>query len=301
MKFKNTTPLTQILDLLFQVYEARVPDVRKITNAMIKQKMVKDQSDIINDHIAFRTMGVPNLGIASFEKIFLFHGYTRMDFYHFDSKKLDAHWYAPPTSDLPRVFISELKVELLTNKAQEIIKKYTNSIESDPVDALDLNDVRTVANFFQTPLWSLPTKEDYENLLKESEYAAWVIYNRYYLNHYTISVHDLPHPYNTLEPFNEFLKSLGILLNDSGGEIKTSKDGLLRQSSSVANHVEAIFSEGETKQIAGSYVEFAERGVLPEFLDIDPKKLQRKHRREGFETSNADRIFDSTFTSQLKK
>ena len=301
MKFKNTTPLTQILDLLFQVYEARVPDVRKITNAMIKQKMVKDQSDIINDHIAFRTMGVPNLGIASFEKIFLFHGYTRMDFYHFYSKKLDAHWYAPPTSDLPRVFISELKVELLTNKAQEIIKKYTNSIESDPVDALDLNDIRTVANFFQTPLWSLPTKEDYENLLKESEYAAWVIYNRYYLNHYTISVHDLPHPYNTLEPFNEFLKSLGIQLNDSGGEIKTSKDGLLRQSSSVANHVEAIFSEGETKQIAGSYVEFAERGVLPEFLDIDPKKLQRKHRREGFETSNADRIFESTFTSQLKK
>jgi hypothetical protein len=69
----------------------------------------------------------------------------------------------------------------------------------------------------------------------------------------------------------------------------------------VANHVEAIFSEGETKQIAGSYVEFAERGVLPEFLDIDPKKLQRKHRREGFETSNADRIFESTFTSQLKK
>ena len=42
MKFKNTTPLTQILDLLFQVYEARGPDVRKITNAMIKQKMVKD-------------------------------------------------------------------------------------------------------------------------------------------------------------------------------------------------------------------------------------------------------------------
>ncbi|MAW15754.1 MAG: DUF1338 domain-containing protein, partial [Flavobacteriaceae bacterium] len=30
-------------------------------------------------------------------------------------------------------------------------------------------------------------------------------------------------------------------------------------------------------------------------------KLNRKHRREGFEASNADKIFESTFTSQLKK
>ena len=44
--------MTQILDALFKVYEARVPDVRKITRAMIDKKMVKDQSDIINDHIA---------------------------------------------------------------------------------------------------------------------------------------------------------------------------------------------------------------------------------------------------------
>src|SRR6056300_21134 len=301
MKFKNSTPMTQILDALFKVYESRVPDVRKITQAMINKGMVSDQTDIVNDHIAFRTMGVDHLGIASFEKIFLAPGYKKREYYHFETKKLDAYWYSPPTDDLPRIFISELKVEQLTENTQKIITHYTRKITADPVDALDLKEVEAVAAFFQTPLWELPSKEDYENLLQESEYAAWVIYNRYYLNHYTISVHDLPQPYNRLESFNEFLKSIGIKLNDAGGEIKTSQDGLLRQSSSVANHVEAIFSKGETKQIAGSYVEFAERGVLPEFLDIDPKKLQRKHRREGFETSNADRIFESTFTSQLKK
>ncbi|CAI8350984.1 MAG: Uncharacterised protein [uncultured Bacteroidota bacterium] len=246
-------------------------------------------------------MGVDNLGIASFEKIFLAHGYKRMDYYHFETKKLDAYWYSPPTDDLPRVFISELKVELLTESTQNVISKYTNTVDTDPVDRLDLNDVEAVATFFQTPLWALPTKEDYESLLSESEYAAWVIYNRYYLNHYTISVHDLPQPYNRLESFNTFLKSIGIELNDSGGEIKTSKDGLLRQSSSVANQVEARFSDGEIKAIAGSYVEFAERSVLPEFSDIQPIKIKRKHRREGFEASNADKIFESTFTSQLKK
>jgi hypothetical protein len=301
MKFKNSTKITQILEALFDVYEERVPDVRKITEAMIERAMVNDQAGVVNDHIAFRTMGVPNLGITSFEKIFLAHGYTRMDFYHFKAKKLDAYWYAPPSSDLPRVFISELKVQLLSASAQQVIKKYTKSVTSDPVDLLNLNDVNQVADFLQAPLWVLPSKDDYEILLTESEYAAWVIYNRYYLNHYTISVHDLPQEYNTLEAFNIFLKSIGIKLNDSGGEIKISKDGLLRQSSSIANQVEAIFTEGQIKKIAGSYIEFAERNVLPEFAHLDHSNLKRKHRREGFETANADKIFESTFTSQLIK
>lgn len=301
MKFTEDTPITQILDALFKVYEERVPDVRKITQAMIKAGMVKDQTEIINDHIAFRTMGVPHLGIASFEKIFLAHGYIKRDYYHFEAKKLDAYWYAPPREDLPRIFISELKVDLLSPNVQKIIHKYTDTVSIDPVDKIDLSNSKEVAAFFQTPLWSLPSLEDYNQLLEESEYAAWVIYNRYYLNHYTISVHDLPGAYAQLELFNGFIKSLGIPLNTAGGEIKTSQDGLLRQSSSVANQVEAYFKEGAKKRISGSYVEFAERSILPEFQHLDAHSLQRKHRREGFEASNADKIFESTFTSQLKK
>ena len=301
MKFKNRTVMTQILDALFSVYAERVTDVNKITRAMVEKGIVNSQDDIVNDHIAFRTMGVENLGIASFEKIFLSHNYKRMEFYHFKAKKLDAYWYAPPTEDLPRIFISELKVDFLSEKTQSIIKKYTNSVISDPVDRIDLNNSSAVADFFKTPLWKLPNVEDYKILLTESDYAAWVIYNRYYLNHYTISVHDLPKPFNTLENFNGFLKSIGIKLNTSGGEIKTSLDKLLSQSSSVANQISVVFSEGNTQNIAGSYVEFAERKILPEFLNLSEELIKRKHRREGFETGNADKIFESTFTSQLKK
>ena len=301
MQFQSNTTMTQILDALFAIYAERVPDVRKITAAMVRKGMVASQSEIINDHIAFRTMGVPNLGIASFEKIFLAHGYQRMEFYHFKAKKLDAYWFAPPTPDLPRVFISELKVDQLSEQTQKIIRSYTDTVTADPVDHLNLNDATAVATYFQTPLWELPSLEDYELLLAESEYAAWVIYNRYYLNHYTISVHDLPKPYNQLESFNSFLKEIGIQLNTSGGEIKTSGDQLLRQTSSVANTVRASFANQESKVIAGSYVEFAERSPLPEFADLPAAELRREHRREGFETANADRIFESTFTSQLKK
>ena len=79
MKFTTDSVMTRILDELFKIYAKRVPDVKKITNAMIERGMVSDQNEIINDHIAFRTLGVPNLGITSFEKIFLANGYN-MDF-----------------------------------------------------------------------------------------------------------------------------------------------------------------------------------------------------------------------------
>jgi hypothetical protein len=118
------------------------------------------------------------------------------------------------------------------------------------------------------------------------------------LNHYTISVHELEKEYNSLENFNNFLISIGIKLNDSGGIIKKSNDGLLLQSSSVANKVNANFKEGKSL-ISGSYVEFAERKVLPKFKNLD--KIKSIHRRDGFETSNADKIFESTYEKQVNK
>jgi len=278
-----------------------VADVDKIISAMIQNKLIANEEAIVNDHIAFRTLGVPNLGIASFEKIFLHHGYKRMEPYHFPEKKLDAYWYAPPEERLPRIFISELRVQDLSEQAQGIIGKYTGQVTSDPVDQLNLNDLTAVGAFFHKPLWSLPTLKDYKLLLEESEYAAWVIYNRYYLNHYTISVHELPEAYNNLEHFNNFLESIGIVLNSAGGKLKESKDGLLRQSSSVAQMVDAEFANGEKTKIAGSYVEFAERLPLPEYQNLAKEQLSSNHRREGFEAANADKIFESTYTEQTQK
>ena len=52
MKFKSNTIMTEILDNLFKVYESRVPNVRKITQAMINEGFVTNQQDIINDHIS---------------------------------------------------------------------------------------------------------------------------------------------------------------------------------------------------------------------------------------------------------
>jgi len=279
-------------------YKQRVPEVAAITTAMVEEKIIKDEHGIENDHIAFRSLGVPLLGIASLEKIFLHLGYTRRDPYHFPAKKLDAYWYSPPEPRFPRIFLSELRVRDLPQATQVLIRRYTGGLKADPVNSVNLNDATAIDHFLHTSSWDLPSLEDYEALQTESEYAAWAIYNRYYLNHFTISVHNLPAGFNTVAAFNNFLETRGFRLNDAGGKIKTSPDGLLLQSSTVAGLVEASFAGGETRMIPGSYVEFAERRVLPEFAGRPPDKIGREQRREGFEAGNADKIFESTFLSQ---
>ncbi len=294
----NLSTLEVVLEGLMKRYSERVPDVKKITRAMIEEGVIAHESEIENDHVAFRTMGVKHLGIGSFEKIFLALGYQKKDYFYFEGKKLDAYWFAPPEPRFPRIFVSELRVNDLSEGAQKIIRSYTDEVTADPVDSLDLTDGTVIDRFLHQPLWRTPEWADYEALLKESEYAAWVIYNRYYLNHYTISVHNLKEGYNTVAEFNAFLERTGIRLNDSGGKIKVSPDGGLLQSSTVAEMINARFADDDLHTISGSYVEFAERKVLPEFAHLKPGEIKREHRREGFETGNADKIFESTFISQ---
>jgi Domain of unknown function (DUF1338) len=297
----SNTVLAAVLDGLMQKYKERVPDVAGVINALIQEGVIANAADIENDHIAFRTIGVPFLGIQSLEKIFLHYGYQKMERYHFPSKKLDAFWYAPPAPEYPRIFISELRVQDLSESAQQIIYSYTNEITADPVDAIDVNNAAAVDAFLHSGLWRLPTVEDFTALAKESEYAAWVIYNRYYLNHFTVSVHNLKPGYNTVAAFNTFLERNGFTLNDAGGKIKISADGNLLQSATVAEMLDAVFAEGKIHRISGSYVEFAERKVLPQFADMPALEIKREHRREGFEASNADKIFESTYAAQTIK
>ena len=294
--------LDQTLHGLMRRYKERVPSVDKVTRALVDCAAIQSQDAIVNDHIAFRTIGVPHLGIASLEKVFLAYGYERRDPYRFEAKKLNAYWYAPPEDHYPRIFISELCVNELSQDAQAIIHGYTHVVTRDPIERVNLDQWQQVDKFLHSSLWQLMTWEDYQTLLAESEYAAWALYNRYYLNHYTISIHDLPDGYNTLEEFNTFLEHLGITLNDSGGKIKASDDGKLLQSSTVAQVVEGEFQSSnsgtEYHEISGSYVEFAERRVLDEFIDLPAEQIERRHRRDGFEAGNADKIFESTYTSQ---
>ena len=89
--------LDQTLHGLMRRYRERVPDVERIISALIERQVIASPEDIANDHVAFRTIGVEHLGIASLEKIFLAYGYTRRDKYRFDAKKLMMFGGAPIT------------------------------------------------------------------------------------------------------------------------------------------------------------------------------------------------------------
>ncbi len=297
--------LEVILAGLMRRYTERVPDVGRVISCMVRDGLIGKAEDIENDHIAFRTMGVPQLGIQSLEKVFLHCGYERRDAYQFPGKKLDAFWYSPPKASYPRIFISELRVGDLSEEAQRIIRSYTDEVSADPVAQLDLDDGLAVDDFLHRPLWRTPTWSDYQRLGEESEYAAWVIYNRYYLNHFTVSVHNLPAGYNTIAEYNAYLEQNGFKLNDAGGKAKTSPDGLLIQSSTVAEMVDAEFADGQggtiRHRISGSYVEFAERRVMPQFAGVPASEIRREHRRDGFEANNADKIFESTYSTQTAR
>ena len=100
-----------------------------------------------------------------------------------------------------------------------------------------------------------------------------------------------PEPYNNLNKFNDFLESIGITLNDAGGKIKTSEDGFLRQSSTVAEQVKATFPTKKT------ILRLILQVVM---LNLKEISCQRRKKR-WFEASNADKIFESTFSEQMDK
>mgnify|MGYP001193757753 CR=1 FL=1 len=123
--------------------------------------------------------------------------------------------------------------------------------------------------------------EDYQALLEESEYAAWMSAFGYCANHFTVSVNQLP-GYESLEQVNQKLKDNGFTLNTSGGEIKGSPEVYLEQSSTMADRHDVEFSD-KTVSIPSCFYEFAKR------YEIEPGKLYT-----GFVAASADKIFEST-------
>ncbi|MFB0906960.1 MAG: DUF1338 family protein, partial [Spirosomataceae bacterium] len=49
----NISTLRTVMDGLMTRYTTRVPDVKKITSAMVEKELVSSSRDIENDHVAF--------------------------------------------------------------------------------------------------------------------------------------------------------------------------------------------------------------------------------------------------------
>ncbi|TKY69727.1 hypothetical protein E2542_SST06009 [Spatholobus suberectus] len=290
-----------VLESMQSVYLNRNPTAKAILDLVHSA----ENNSLCYDHLAFRTFGVNGYGIDSMASFFLDYGYTQREELRFPAKKLRALWFSPPADSLvssgsgvngplPRIFISELLVDQMSPQTQEIIRKYTEL-------SGDGNKYAALASSLGHLTWEKPLYSEFQQLASESEYAAWTLVNGYAVNHVTISTHRLKTHLKDIKKLNQFIEDSGFRLNSEGGVLKVSPDGLLLQSSTVADSFSFQFSDGTTESVPCSYIEFAERLVLPQYKNLPDTEVKEFHRRDGFEVASADKIFESTSKEQLSR
>lgn len=263
------TSIDTLFEHLWQDYVAITPSAHKV-HALLLDEQSSDV--IVNDHVAFRTFNFDKTSLDKLAAHFLSLGYEEKDTYNFEAKKLDAKHFEHPDDTKPKVFISELRVQELSEASQRIIEKLVAQMSDDAV---------TQENFLYSGRhWAL-SKADYDALLEESEYAAWLAAWGFRANHFTVSVNHLAKT-DELSDVNSMLKDAGFTLNTSGGEIKGGPEVYLAQSSTMADRADVSFSD-ETVAIPSCFYEFAQRYAMPN------GKLY-----SGFVAASADKIFEST-------
>jgi hypothetical protein len=259
----------ELFHRLWLDYTASNPSARKIVDLF-----TSEGEQVINDHIAFRTLDDSRINLETIADTFIRQGYKPAGEYEFKDKHLFArHYELPGVNNAPRIFISQLIMADVSPAVRKTLEKALDRVPSDKFSAGDLVFAKTLFN---------PLSHDvYSKLREESEYAAWFYVFGFRANHFTVSVNAMK-KYDTLEKVNQLLKNKGFLLNTSGGEIKGTSDDLLRQSSTLADIVTIRFKEG-LFDIPCCYYEFAQRYPLPDGRLFG-----------GFIARSADKIFEST-------
>jgi hypothetical protein len=267
----TTKSLPSLLDKMWKDYVAINPLAQKIHDLLTARG-----DKLLNDHIALRTFNHPRVGVDVLAAPFVAAGYWYGGDYHFKEKKLYAKHYQHDDPTLPKIFISELKLEecspVLNSAVEKMIAQIPAGMETE-------YDFCSMGRPWDAKLGL------YRELLAESDYAAWVAAFGYRPNHFTVFVNALK-SFPDLQALNAFLKSQGIKLNESGGEIKGTPAQYLEQSSTLANNIEVAFNDGNLV-IPACYYEFARRHAMP-----DGKLYQ------GFVAASADKIFESTSRGQ---
>lgn len=263
--------LSDLLSKMWEDYTAMNPQALRI------YQLFQEQGEQVqNDHIALRTFNHPKVNIDTLAQPFVDSGYTYQQDYHFTEKKLYAKHYQHPDERYPKIFISELKLEEFDEEVQATVRQLIDQVPDEQPQEFDFCS--------QGRPWEV-SYATYEMLRAKSEYAAWMSAHGYRPNHFTVFVNKL-NTLNDIVAVNEFIKSAGFQLNDSGGEIKGSPEVHLEQSSTLADTVEVDFSDGP-QRVPACYYEFAQRYPLPD-----------GHLYQGFVATSADKIFESTDKGQ---
>lgn len=239
----------------------------------IIQEMYKNE--LKTDHIALRSFKSCN-GIDKITKILTEHNnYIVGGEFEIPRKHLNTRWFYTTNpiyrNITPRIFVSEIDENKLSNRSQSIIKSYMNNNEN--INGYDMISLKG------KKLWGLVDYYDYSLLAEESEYAAFTLIHSSQINH--IALH-IPIEKNIIDFINTLEKN-SFVINTIGGKVKTSNDGMLHQASTMSDYVIESFKNDKIVNIPAFYVEFVQRD-----------KYKNGSLREGFEANNATHIFEST-------
>jgi hypothetical protein len=262
--------ITSIFNRFWEAYTTQNPSARRIFDLF-----TSEGEKVIHDHIALRTFNDPRMNIDVVARIFTDNGYEARGEYEFKAKKLlGRHYEHTSDPDAPKVFISELLLGEFSESLQEIIRERLNRLPDEAY-----NDPGLV---FSGSLWGKIPYSVYQELRKESEYAAWTLTYGFRANHFAIKVNDLK-GFSDLQQVNDFVKKHGYLMNTaSGSEIYGTAADLLEQSATRAEIIPFEFSDGN-HEVPACFYEFTKR-----YPDREGKIYS------GFIAANADKIFEST-------
>lgn len=261
-----TDKVTTLFNNIWQKYIDVTPSADQV------QQLLGSGNDLINDHVAYRTFNLEKVSLDKLAAHLVKLGYKECGEYHFHAKKLYAKHFEHADTTLPKVFISQLLVEEFSEKVQNIIKSIVDSMPADFVEQDDF--------LYSGRHWQI-SHSDYQTLLAESEYAAWLSAWGYRANHFTVSINHLE-SFDNIFAVNEAVKAGGFNLNTTGGEVKGDRSVMLEQSSTLADKAMVEFTD-KSIEIPSCFYEFAKR-----YPQADGELYT------GFVAASADKIFEST-------
>ena len=244
----------RLLELLWDRYAAEVPYARTFVQL--------SGGSFRNDHVALRTLARPGGGISTFERVFERLGWRRAGEYTFPETHLEAIYMAHP-GGLPRVFISELKADELSPRAQQLLSTLP---ESPPAP----ESTEELVGWFSAP--PPPSEGALLELEKESQYGAWLLAFGRKVNHFTGSVDDV-------EAWQRKMSEAGVPMK---ADIEGARGTHLRQTATHAAPLPVVLQGGGTRPWPYAYFEIAQRSPgFDGFLGPQARALFDMTKRQG--------------------
>lgn len=281
--------------------------IQRVVYARTYVEMVTNQGGVVcNDHIALRSLntktGDQPAGINAFRPIWEALGFEEKDQYQFPKKNLSAVHFQHPDQRFPKIFVSQLEVDLLPKDIQHAIQqsvkdspallsKYDYALLDELKEQKALDEaaayalIHSLLKFFRRP-WQPPFKETILQVNEVSQYGAWTLLHGNSVNHFTAYINF--QQVDAWPNLQETVKGLKAAMVPMKKNIEGETGSILQQSSTEAVTEACIVKlnngNESTVEWTYAYYELAERGIDPNTGELF----------QGFLGEQATHLFDMT-------